>query len=118
MTRDEVIATNDGLRESIADILHRASHNSGSTDTKHAARAMGLLTHGKILMPESIFFEAMLEDLATFERNASGIRPYDRFLAGPARALPEEQRDLAGKIGGAFYSLFKFVEKHEKTSKT
>jgi hypothetical protein len=55
----------------------------------------------------------MLVDLAVFEPNNRGTRPFDRFLAGPALKLPVCEQDVARRMGCASFSICRLVEKHE-----
>lgn len=111
--REELFAAFEPLRDSIKAILSRTRRSCGATDLKAAADKMGILTAGKLILPDDGWGYPMVCDLALFEANDRGIRPFDRFLAGPARTLPEQEQDLARRMGAGFFSLFKFTAKHE-----
>jgi hypothetical protein len=68
---------------------------------------MGRLVAGKVQIPTDGRCFSMVRDLAMFEPNDRGIRAFDRYLAGPARRLPEHERQLAQRMGNGFFSLFR-----------
>ncbi len=111
--RVELVDEFDALLERIRTLLVRARVSCGPTDLRHAADMMGALTPGKFVPPEDARRGRMIYDLALFEPNDRGVRPFDRFLSGPARTLPEPEQDLAHRMGAGFYSLFRFTAKHE-----
>jgi hypothetical protein len=112
-TREELLASFRAIQESIKNILERAVRSCGATDLKSAADRMGVLAAGKFLLPDDGWGYAMLLDLALFEANRGGVRPFDRFLAGPARALPEHEQAVARRMSDAFLALFKFTAMHD-----
>ena len=46
----------------------------------------------------------MLVDLVFFEPDEHGTRPFDRFLSGPARSLPDHEQEIARRMGRGLLS--------------
>lgn len=46
------------------------------------------------------------------EPNPRGVRPFDRFLEKRAAILPEQERALAERMKGAWFSVFRVKEPH------
>jgi hypothetical protein len=74
---------------------------------------MGILVGGKVDPPQGEGGVEMLVDLAFYEPNERGVRPFDRFLAGRALTLPAQEQDIARRMGCAVFSIFRLAEKHE-----
>jgi len=55
----------------------------------------------------------MPSDIALFEPNQRGRRAFDAFLGGRAPQLDAADFELAHRMGGAFFSLFRCVARHE-----
>jgi hypothetical protein len=54
----------------------------------------------------------MLSDIALFEPNQRGRRPFDHFLSDEARRLDAADFELAQRMGKAFFSLFRCTALH------
>jgi hypothetical protein len=110
---EEVPTLFESLGTAIVAIHGVPRKSCGPSDLKRAAKAMGSLVAGTIEQPRGDGSIEMLVDLAVFEPNDRGIRPFDRFLAGPALKLPIREQDIARRMGCASSSICKLVEKHE-----
>jgi hypothetical protein len=113
MTAEEVSASVDAIIASISTIKYAARKSCGPSDVKRAAHSMGALIGGKVESPLGEGGVEMLADLLFFEPNEHGIRPFDRFLSGPARTLPDHEQEIARRMGRGFFSIFRLAEKHE-----
>ena len=113
MTRDELMTSYDTIRASAQEIVALSGRSVGERDMKRAADQLGVLAGGKFMIAEDGPGLRMIYDTVLFERNEKGVRPFDRFLAGPARSLPKEALALASRLGQAFFSLFRFSAKHD-----
>jgi hypothetical protein len=112
-TLTDVWVTYEAARVQTRKVVGLTRNSCGQTDLRNAADKMGILKPGKFVMPADERQFRMLCDLALFEANDRGVRPIDRFLAGPARTLPVHEQDLARRLGGAFFSLFRLTAKHD-----
>jgi hypothetical protein len=90
-----------------------ARKSRGPSDVKRAAQSIGVLAGAKLGSPHDEATIDMLVDLSFYEPNERGVRPYDRFLSGPALTLPEREQDVARRMGRAVFSIFRLAEKHE-----
>ena len=115
MTRDENMTHYEAVRASCREIIALAGRSLGPNDLKHAGGQLGVLARGKFMIDEYGPGLRMIHDVAFFERNEKGVRPFDRFLAGPARALPAGKLAMAQSLGASFFSLFRFSAKHDTT---
>lgn len=111
--REEFLAAFEATRDKVNKITDLVRRSCGQTDMKRAAATLGVLAAGKFLIRDQEPGIAMIRDIAIFEPNDHGVRPMDRFLSGPARALPKDDQDIAQSVGRAFFSLFKFTTRHE-----
>jgi hypothetical protein len=102
------------VRDAIRTVRRRSLASCGDGDRKRAAEQMGRLIGGKAMIANEPASIAALLDLAMFEPNDRGVRPIDRFLAGPARQLPPLEQDIARRMGAAWFSLFRIVAPHEE----
>ena len=113
MTREEALAVHEPMHASILTIIGRARASCGMSDMKRAADRMGVLGGGKILLPPDHRGFQMVCDLALFEPNERGVCPFDRFLSGPGRTLPEREKDIAARMAMGFFSVFRSTGQHE-----
>ena len=113
MTREEALALYEPMHASILTIIDRARGSCGPGDLKRAADRMGVLGGGKILLTPDHWGFQMVCDLALFEPNDRGVRPFDRFLAGPGRTLPEREKDIAARMANGFFSVLQSTGKRE-----
>lgn len=115
MTRDDVFTVYRPLRASIQSVLEAAVATCSKSDLRRAAKLLwsdledlggdGLLSDGQHV--------EMLMDVALFERNRSGKRVYDRFLKSAERKPVPADQQVAHALGGAFFSVFRVVSRHE-----
>jgi hypothetical protein len=103
----------DAVIASVSAIRLAARKCFGRSDMKRALRSMGALIGGKIETPPGKDGLEMLVDLVFFEPDEHGTRPFDRFLSGPARSLPDHEQEIARRMGRGFFSIFRLAEKHE-----
>jgi len=113
MIRDELLELFESSRQSIKTVIERVMPSCGASDLNRAAKNMAVLVNGSIKLPGDGWGYPLVCDVALFEANDRGVRPFDRFLTGPARALAGPEQDLARRMGRAFFSLFKFTAMHE-----
>jgi hypothetical protein len=113
MNAEEIPAAVTSLRASMATIQAVVRKSCGPGDLRRAAQAMGVFVSGSVESPRGEGCLEMVSDLAIFEPNEHGVRPYNRFLKEPVRTLPEREQDIARRIGESFFSIFRPAEKHE-----
>jgi len=112
MTRDQALERYRPIRVSVRKILRAAIRACDRSDLMRAAKALGFWADEKIVLPEDVEAE-MLSDIALFEPNQRGRRAFDAFLGGRAPQLDAADFELAHRMGGAFFSLFRCVARHE-----
>jgi hypothetical protein len=110
---EELLAAIESLRVSMATVQATARKSRGPSDVKRAAQSMGMLVGGKLGSLQGEATGQMLHDLSFHEPNERGVRPFDRFLSGPALTLSEREQDIARRMGQAVFSIFRLAEKHE-----
>ena len=81
----------------MATVQAAARKSCGPSDVKRAALSMGILLSGNGSYDDATV--DMLVDLSFYEPNERGVRPFDRFLSGPALTLPEQTQDIARRMG-------------------
>ena len=107
MSANELAEHLASLQESTIKIRAVALKSVGLSDMKRALERMGVRFPDE---PNSLTGPGDLEmmaDLTFFEPNDRGIRPFDRFLSGPALRLPEHELDIARRMGRSFFSVFR-----------
>jgi hypothetical protein len=115
MNAEEIPAYLTSLRASMSTIQAVVRKSCGASDLRRAAQNMGVFISGSVESPRGEGCLEMVADLAIFEPNEHGVRPYNRFLNGPVRTLPEREQEIAQRIGRSFFSIFRLAEKHETT---
>jgi hypothetical protein len=115
MNAEELPAFVESLRTSLAAIHEVARKCCGVGDLNRAARSMGVQVGREIDAPGGDADLEMVADLVFFGANDRGVRPFDRFLAGPVRTLPEREQELARRMGRAWFSVFRRTGEHETT---
>ncbi len=113
VTREEALATYRPIRASVRRILRSAISACNRSDFMRAAKQLGLWADGRIVLPEGDEAAEMLSDIALFEPNQRGRRAFDTVLGGKSLALEAADVELAGRMGDAFFSLFRFSARHE-----
>src|SRR3712207_6587708 len=111
MTRDEAFKLYRPVRAGIQRVLKVAPSACNQSDWMRAAKHLGVWSGDGISVDDNTVVE-MITDIALFEPNQRKKRAYDRFLDGPAQSLDPEDLDLARRIGNAFFSIFKMVNRH------
>lgn len=112
MTRDEAISLYQPLRAAAKDITTMAMKDVYRLDMQRAAKQLGLWSGSRIRMPAEGVAIEMLMDVAMFEANQHGVRPFDRFLDKRSATLSDHQRDLAERMAKGRFSLFHVSGKH------
>jgi len=113
MNAEELRAAIESLQASMATIQAAARKSRGPSDVKRAAQSMGILVGSKLGSPQDEATIDVLVNLSSYEPNERGIRPFDRFLSGPALQLSEREQDIARRMGQAVFSIFRLAEKHD-----
>ena len=113
MTNEELSALADELMLLANEVKIAASKCCGTRDMHRAARSMGVLEHGAVDTLAGPGRVEQVADLMYFEPNERGVRAFDRFLAGPARHLPEREKELAARMASNSFSIFRVAGKHE-----
>lgn len=106
-TREEVLDTYHPLRAAVQRVLAAAPSACTRADLARAAALLGIdpaTTEAR----ERLF----LTDLALFQPNARGTRPYDRFLKAAAKRLPPEDQEVARLMGDGFFSILRVAGRH------
>src|SRR5829696_152923 len=112
MTRDEALTAYGPIRAGIQRILKAAVHACNDVDWKRAAKQLGAWSRGRIDGEDESAIE-MIADVALFEPNQRGKRAYDRFLGLHGHELESADLDLAGRMRGARFSVFRVAGRHE-----
>lgn len=113
VTRDEVRARYDPIRESIKRVLKLASEACAKADWSRAIRQVAPWADVGALA-ETETAGAMMTDVALFERNQRGRRVFDRFLTGKARGMSAPDLALAHRMAeSATFSMFRYAGPHE-----
>jgi hypothetical protein len=99
------------IRASVQRVLSAAQKSCEKADLKRGAKLLGLDLTEMADWPDG-FFE-MMSDLALFEPNQRGTRPFDRFLERSGQGLAPPDRALAERMAQARYSIFAYAERHE-----
>jgi hypothetical protein len=92
-------------------VLREAVRACSRADLTRAAKQLGLWEEGRIAADEDAL--DMLVDVALFEPNQRGRRAFDRFLEGEARRLAPADLELAQRMAGASFSIFRSAARHE-----
>jgi hypothetical protein len=111
LMHDEVLDGYRQIRTAIRRVLREAVRACSRTDLTRAAKQLGLWEEGRIVDDEDVL--DMLVDVALFEPNQRGRRAFDRFLEDRAQRLAPADRELARRMAGAFFSIFRFAARHE-----
>jgi hypothetical protein len=111
LTRGEALAAYRQIRAAIQRVLREAVRACSRADLTRAARQLGLWQEGQIAADEDAL--DMLVDVALFEPNQRGRRAFDRFLADGVLRLAPADLELAQRMAGAFFSIFRFAARHE-----
>src|SRR3954447_3502416 len=112
MTRDEMLTLYGPIRSGIQRILKTATRACSDGDVKRAAKQLGVWSSGRIEVPNETAID-MVADLALFEPNQRGVRPYDRFLREHRQALDTADLALAHQMAGAHFSIFCVLRRHD-----
>lgn len=110
MTRDDVLAEYRPLRASIQRVLSVAPDTLTDADWRRATDLLAVNLDDDV---EIRGVAEMLADLALFEPNASGRRPYDRFMKKASRRIDTADLPIAKALQSAFFSIFRVAERHE-----
>ena len=78
-----------------------------------AAKQLGIWNDRRIVVPKGSEAMEMVGDVALFETNQHKRRAYDRFLAEDAKTLDPPDKALAGLMGRARFSIFRYAGRHE-----
>jgi hypothetical protein len=92
-------------------VLREAVRACSRADLTRAAKQLGLWAEGQIVADEDAL--DMLVDVALFEPNQRGRRAFDHFLENGAQRLVPADLELARRMAGAFFSIFRFAARHE-----
>jgi hypothetical protein len=111
MTRDEALDLYRPIRAGIQRVLKVAPGACNQSDWMRAAKHLGVWSEDGIVVDDESVIE-MITDIALFEPNQRKKRAYGRFLDGPAQSLDPADFELARRIGDAFFSIFKMVNRH------
>jgi hypothetical protein len=98
------------IRAGIRRVLRLAAKACTAADLKRAAKHIGLGSPAEAASDDSA--ADMVVDIALFEPNQRGRRPYDTFLAGLADQLDAPDRALAERMAAARFSLFRSGGRH------
>ena len=113
MTDDEAVAIYQPIRAAIVPITTMAMKDVYRLDLQRAAKQIGLWSNGRIVVGDDNTETEMIMDVALFEANQRGVRPFDRFLEKRGPTMPNEQRALAERMARARFSLFHVRGKHK-----
>ncbi|HYZ32899.1 MAG TPA: hypothetical protein VE684_11545 [Crenalkalicoccus sp.] len=111
MTRAEVLAQYRPIRVGIRRVLREATKACGRADLNRAVKQVAPWAEAAELEDEDT--AEMLVDVALFEPNQRGRRAFDRFLAENGERLTPVDRALAGRMAGAWFSIFRVAGRHE-----
>jgi hypothetical protein len=111
LMREEALAAYRPIRAAIRRVLREAVRTCSRTDLTRAAKQLGLWEEGQVVADEDA--AEMLADVALFEPNQRGRRAFDRFLEDGARQLAPTDLELARRMAGAFFSIFRLAARHE-----
>lgn len=112
MTPEEAATLYDPMRRMVVSITSTAMKDVYPADMERAGRQLGIWKGGKLVVDADTDGFEMAMDVALMEPNPRGIRPYDRFLEKRAGSLPDDQRAMADRMKGAWFSVFRMKEKH------
>jgi hypothetical protein len=113
MTRAEALVQYRPIRTGIQRVLREATGACGRTDLNRAVKQVASWAEEEDLSDEET--TEMLVDVALFEPNQRGRRAFDRFLAEHGERLGAADRALAGRMAGAWFSIFRVAGRHEAT---
>jgi hypothetical protein len=108
-SRADILDLYRPVRASIQRILAHAVGKCRRADFQRAAKHLDLVDEVQLEDPE---VSNMLCDVALFEPNQRGRRVIDAFL-GNLGDLPPGDRDLAKRMGTAFFSIFRVTGWHD-----
>jgi hypothetical protein len=111
MTRDEALALYRPIRAGMQRVLKAAEKACSRADFTRSAKQLDIWSEGMIVGDDNAL--EMLADIALFEPAPKGRRVYDRFLQGQAGKLAPADRELATRMAGAFFSIFRVTGRHE-----
>jgi hypothetical protein len=111
LTREEVLVAYRPIRAAVRRVLREAVRTCSRADLTRAAKQLGLWDEGRIVADEDA--TEMLADVALFEPNQRGRRAFDRFLDAEARRLAPADLEVARRMAGAFFSIFRLAARHE-----
>jgi hypothetical protein len=111
MTRDEALGLYRPARAGIQRVLKTATAVCSHADWMRAAKHLGVWSEDRIVVDDESAID-MIADVALFEPNQRKRRAYDRFLNGRAQQLDPADLHLATRMAGAFFSIFKVVDRY------
>jgi hypothetical protein len=111
MTRGEALSLYRPIRAGIQRVLKVAVSACSRADWMRAAKHLGVWSEDRIVVDDERAIE-MVSDIALFEPNQRKRRAYDRFLNDQAQRLDPADVDLASRMAGAFFSIFRVVGQH------
>ena len=109
-SRAAIIARYRPVRASIQRVLAQAVGTCRKADFERAAKHLDLMHEMELDDPEVI---NMLSDVALFERNQRGRRVVDAFIKESLDELAAGDRDVAQRLGTAFFSIFRVADWHD-----
>jgi len=112
MMRNEALRLYRPTRAGIQRVLKAAVRACNAADWKRAASQLGVWSDARIEMPDESALD-MVADLGLFEPNQRGRRSYDRFLEQQAKDLDPADLELAERMRGAYFSIFRMIGRHE-----
>ncbi|HEX8666474.1 MAG TPA: hypothetical protein VF744_20845 [Beijerinckiaceae bacterium] len=112
MTRDEALALYRPVRAGIQRVLKVAPDVCSRAEWARAGKQLGIWSSGGLAIDDDRAVD-MLTDIVLFEQDPKGRRAYDRFLERQAGKLAPADRELATRMAGAFFSVFRLAGRHE-----
>jgi len=112
MTPEETEALYAPMRLSVMAITGAALKGLYPPDIERSARYLGLWKRNKLVAEEDTEGFEMAMDVALMEPNPLGVRPFARFLERHPASLTDDERALAERMKGAWFSLFRVVAPH------
>lgn len=104
MTRAETLALYRPMRAAMQRALSRIGAACPRADIERAIKQICPFADDEFLAKPGV--GDMVIDVALFEPNQRGARAFDKVLASPRLKLDPEDRALATRMAGAFFSLF------------
>jgi hypothetical protein len=110
--RRKLLAEYDEIRAGVQRVLQLAQKSCTQADRARAAKRIGIGIGGIELDELPDVAVNMLTDVALFEPNQRGVRPFDRFLDDKGASLGPVDRVLADRVGEARFSIYRMIERH------